>query len=97
MTSASAETLSRKAKVDLNRREVLNLAWLVSLGILLVDIAGVTYLFALPRFRAGEFGGVFTVGSTAELPNLSDPPNNYPNVKTWISHHEEQSPDNPKV
>ena len=86
--TASAETLSRQAELSLNRREFLNLAWLVSLGFFLVDIAGVTYLFALPRFRAGEFGGDFTVGNAADLPATSDPPENYPKVRFWLSHHE---------
>ena len=45
-----------------NRREFLNLAWLASLGILSIDLGVVTYFFAMPRFREGEFGGTFTVG-----------------------------------
>jgi hypothetical protein len=41
-------------RVPVNRREFLNFAWLVSMGFLTVSVAGVTYLFALPRFKEGE-------------------------------------------
>lgn len=69
----------------LNRREFLNFAWLVSIGFFTFTTAGATYLFALPRFREGEFGGVFTVGSVGDLPNPEAPPSNFPKVKLWIS------------
>ena len=45
-----------------NRREFLNFAWLASLGFLTLNMAGLTYLFAMPRFKEGEFGGVVTIG-----------------------------------
>jgi cytochrome b6-f complex iron-sulfur subunit len=71
--------------IPINRREFLNLAWLASLGYITVSLAGVTYLFAMPRFREGEFGGIYTVGPVANLPNLEDPPANHPGVKVWLS------------
>ena len=76
---AIAETKS------INRREFLNFAWLVSLGFLTVDLAGVTYLFAMPRFKAGEFGGMFDVGKVGDLPSKGSAPVNYPKVKLWLS------------
>jgi cytochrome b6-f complex iron-sulfur subunit len=69
----------------INRREFLNLAWLASLGFFLVDIAGVTYLFSMPRFKEGEFGGTFTVGKVSELPEKGSAPVNIPKVKMWLS------------
>jgi cytochrome b6-f complex iron-sulfur subunit len=68
-----------------NRREFLNFAWLISIGFLMVDIAGITFLFALPRFREGEFGGVFTIGTVGELPPIGPTPTNFPKVKIWFS------------
>lgn len=38
------------------RREFLNYAWLASLGIFPGEVAGVSYLFAISRFKKGEFG-----------------------------------------
>ena len=72
-------------KKPMNRREFLNFAWLVSIGFFTVTSAGVTFLFALPRFKEGEFGGVITVGTVGELPDTASPPANYPKVKLWLS------------
>ena len=68
-----------------NRREFLNFAWLVSLGFLTLDVAGLTYLFAMPRFKEGEFGGVITIGTVSDLPDTQAGPENLPKVKMWIS------------
>jgi len=73
----------------INRREFLNFAWLASLGFLAVNMAGVTYLFAMPRFKEGEFGGTITVGKAADLPPAGTSPLNFPKVKLWLSNTEE--------
>jgi cytochrome b6-f complex iron-sulfur subunit len=78
-----------KKKRKMNRREFLNFAWLASLGFLAVDIAGITYLFAMPRFKAGEFGGIYPFGTVSELPKVDEPPQNIPSVKLWMSNSEE--------
>jgi cytochrome b6-f complex iron-sulfur subunit len=72
-------------KPGINRREFLNFAWLASLGFLLVDMAGVTYLFSMPRFKEGEFGGIFKVGTVEDLPEAGSAPVNIPKVKLWLS------------
>jgi cytochrome b6-f complex iron-sulfur subunit len=72
-------------KTEINRREFLNFAWLVSLGFLTVSMAGVTFLFAMPRFKEGEFGGIVPVGRVDEMPEPGSPPVNYPRVKLWLS------------
>lgn len=69
----------------INRREFLNFAWLASLGFLSLNIAGVTFLFAMPRFKEGEFGGRVFVGTVADLPVVDSPPVNLPKVKLWLS------------
>jgi cytochrome b6-f complex iron-sulfur subunit len=72
-------------KKQVNRREFLNIAWLASLGILTLNLGGVTYFFSMPRFKEGEFGGMFNVGKVSELPPQGSPPANYPKVKLWVS------------
>jgi len=72
-------------KPGINRQEFLNLAWLASLGFFFVSIGGVTYFFAMPRFKEGEFGGVITVGNSKDLPAEGSPPVGYPKVKFWLS------------
>jgi cytochrome b6-f complex iron-sulfur subunit len=77
------------AKKPINRREFLNFAWLVSIGFFTFTTAGVTYLFSLPRFKEGEFGGDFTIGKVSDLPKPDAPPANYPKVKLWLSNTEQ--------
>jgi cytochrome b6-f complex iron-sulfur subunit len=81
--SATAKEVTKKTEI--NRREFLNFAWLVSLGFLTIDLAGVTYLFSMPRFKEGEFGGVITMGPVSSLPAAGSPPVNMPKVKIWLS------------
>jgi cytochrome b6-f complex iron-sulfur subunit len=72
-------------EISVNRREFLNLAWLASLGFLVVNLGGVTYLFALPRFNEGEFGGQFPVGRAGDaFPVPGDEPVNVPKGKFWL-------------
>lgn len=72
-------------RLPINRREFLNFAWLVSLGFFTVSAAGATYLFTLPRFQEGEFGGVITVGTVETLPEVNQPPDNFAKTKFWLS------------
>lgn len=83
-----AEESESPEVLKVNRREFLNFAWLISIGFLMVDIAGITFLFALPRFKEGEFGGVFTLGTAGDLPPTGPTPINYPKVKIWFSNTE---------
>lgn len=86
VTPPSEETDKKK---KMNRREFLTFAWLASLGFLTINAAGITYLFAMPRFKAGEFGGIYPYGTVSDLPNVTDPPQNYPKVKIWMSNSTE--------
>jgi cytochrome b6-f complex iron-sulfur subunit len=85
--NANSDEAQEETKVS--RREFLNLAWLASLGFLLVDLGGVTFFFALPRFGEGEFGGTFTIGSPESLPEAGSPPVNNPEGKFWLTRPEE--------
>ena len=69
-----------------NRREFLSAAWMASLGFLLVDLGGVTYYFAKPILRAGEYGGRFNLGRAADvLPEPGGDPVNFPKGRFWLS------------
>lgn len=80
---------SGEEQKSISRREALNFAWLASLGFLMVNLGGVGFLFAMPRFREGEFGGTLTIGTVSELPAVGAPPVNYPKVKLWLSRTDE--------
>lgn len=71
------------------RREFLNYAWLASLGIFTAQLAGVSYLFAMPRFRAGEFGGVFPLGLASDLPEVGVAPEKNSKGRFWFVRSDE--------
>lgn len=79
-------TVPQEREVGLNRREFLNYAWLASLGVLLVNIGGISFLFSMPRFKEGEFGGVFAVGRVSDLPPVDASPVNNAKGKFWLAH-----------
>jgi cytochrome b6-f complex iron-sulfur subunit len=83
MADTPKEAASEKKQVT--RREFLNIAWLASLGFLTLNLGGVTYLFSMPRFKEGEFGGLFPTGKISELPAAGSAPVNFPKVKLWLS------------
>ncbi len=71
----------------LTRREFLNYAWLASLGfVFVVGFGGAAYFFSFPRFKAGEFGGVFALGKAGDvLPKPGDAPIHNQEGKFWLS------------
>ncbi len=76
-------------QAPVTRREFLNYAFLASLGIFFVALGGATFFFALPRFGAGEFGGIFDLGQAGNVVPPTDvaPANNTP-ARSWISNTE---------
>jgi cytochrome b6-f complex iron-sulfur subunit len=46
------------------RREFLYYVWGASMALFLAETAGISVLFALPRFREGEFGGKIAVNAS---------------------------------
>ncbi|MDW8267987.1 MAG: Rieske (2Fe-2S) protein [Anaerolineae bacterium] len=64
---ALPEAQPQKApSLPINRREFLTYAWGGALSLVLVQGGLATLWFAYPRFKAGEFGGVFTLTTVPE-------------------------------
>ncbi len=61
------------APTGVTRREFLFYVWGASMALFLAETAGISVLFALPRFREGQFGGLITVNAS-DFPKVSDPP-----------------------
>lgn len=63
-----------KVQVDApSRREFLYYIWGASMALLLGQVTAGLIWFSYPRFREGEFGGVFSY-SAADLPTKEEPP-----------------------
>src|SRR5262249_813250 len=69
---------------SISRREFLYYIWGATMALLLAETGGGIIWFSLPRFRAGEFGGVFNF-DPASLPQKGSPPVGFPAGKFWIS------------
>ncbi|MFV1859777.1 MAG: ubiquinol-cytochrome c reductase iron-sulfur subunit [Anaerolineales bacterium] len=71
------------ASPALTRREFLYYLWASSMAVFLVGAGGVTIWFALPRFREGEFGGVFIV-PVEEIPVPDSDPKEFAEGRFWL-------------
>lgn len=85
----SEAELAEEVEEAVSRREFLNYAWLASLGIFVAQLGGVSYLFAMPRFRAGEFGGIFPLGPVEKLPQTGAAPEKNAKGRFWLVRSDE--------
>lgn len=67
----------------INRREFLFYIWGASMALVLAGSGGAVLWFAYPRFREGEFGGIFTV-PVGSLPPAGSPPQENPQGRFWL-------------
>jgi cytochrome b6-f complex iron-sulfur subunit len=67
-----------------SRREFLYYIWGASIALLIGEAVVAIGWFALPRFKEGTFGGVFTI-SADKVPPLQSPPFNEPSGRFWVS------------
>lgn len=73
-------------QAPVTRREFLNYAFLASLGIFAVVLGGAVFIFALPRFGEGEFGGTFTLGAAGNVvPPADAPPSPSSASRSWVA------------
>ncbi len=79
------EESAPSAPKGVTRREFLNYVWGASMALFLLQFGGITFLFAMPRFREGQFGGKITVAaSDFPEPNATPRVNNV--GKFWLVH-----------
>jgi cytochrome b6-f complex iron-sulfur subunit len=69
--------------VPLSRREFLYYLWGASMAVFTAGSVGATIWFIVPRFRAGEFGGVFRL-PTSEIPPADSGPKEFPQGRFWL-------------
>ena len=79
-----AEAAVQQAR-GITRREFLNYVWGASMALFMAELGGAIFLFALPRFKEGEFGGQKTIGTVGDrLPAADAQPVAYGDVKLWL-------------
>jgi len=74
----------RRMEMPLSRREFLYYLWGASMALFMAGSAGAAIWFALPRFRRGEFGGVFTL-SVDEIPPPDADPTPFAEARFWLA------------
>lgn len=72
------------AAKGVTRREFLNYVWGAAMALFMAELGGAIFLFALPRFKAGEFGGTFSVPA-ASLPQPDSGPVANNEGRFWLS------------
>jgi cytochrome b6-f complex iron-sulfur subunit len=82
---AEAQTIPTATAPGITRREFLTYVWAASMALFMVQLGGVSVLFALPRFKAGEFGGIFPFGRAGDvLAGVSEGPKEFTDAKIWL-------------
>ncbi len=81
-----------KARKEMNRREFLTYAWGGALGLATLQAGVGLFFFMMPRFKAGEFGGVFFIGPESAMPATSASPEPNTDGKFWLVNTEEGGP-----
>ena len=71
-----------------NRREFLNYTWGASIALFMASAGMVTFVYAMPRFKEGEFGGTFTL-DVSNAPPAGAPPVDFAEGKFWLTSTEE--------
>ncbi len=66
------------------RREFLNYVWGAAMALFMAEMGGAFFLYALPRFKPGEFGSAFTISGSA-LPTPNSAPVSNDEGRFWIA------------
>ena len=67
----------------MTRREFLYYIWAASMALFLAETGGAILWFSVPRFKAGEFGGVFDL-DIAAVPPVDSGPVAFDSGRFWL-------------
>ncbi len=68
---------------SMTRREFLYYIWGASMALFAAQSVGSIIWFLIPKFKAGEFGGVFSIAIDS-LPDINELPFNFPEGRFWL-------------
>jgi len=80
---------------SMTRREFLYYIWAASLALFMAEAGGAILWFALPRFRAGEFGGIFEI-DIGKVPQPDSQPVPYDDGRFWLVNLGDQHANDPR-
>jgi len=85
MAAATSPTTSQAtpAVAPMTRREFLYYIWAASMALFTAETTGAILWFSIPRFKAGEFGGIFEI-DVSEVPPADSGPKPYDAGRFWI-------------
>ncbi len=86
-----ASAQETQAVPGISRREFLYYIWAASIAVFSAETLGLIIWFAIPRIRAGEFGGVFNLGGD-ELPEVNAVPLNNSVGRFWLVNLDSDQP-----
>jgi cytochrome b6-f complex iron-sulfur subunit len=83
VASTTAATQAATAVPAMTRREFLYYIWAASMTLFMAEMGGAILWFAVPRFRAGELGGLFEI-DLSDVPPLDSEPKSYDAGRFWL-------------
>ena len=83
MAAAASPATTAPTTVSMTRREFLYYIWAASMALFTAELGGAILWFAVPRFAAGEFGGVFEL-DVSEVPPADSGPKSYDAGRFWL-------------
>ena len=85
------------ATAAMTRREFLYYIWAASMVLFMAEAGGAVLWFAVPRFKAGEFGGLFRLELNKIPPLDTANPIDYPDGRFWLVHSGEHIAHDPRT
>jgi cytochrome b6-f complex iron-sulfur subunit len=80
----------------MTRREFLYYIWGASMALAMAQVGGATLWFVIPRFKAGEFGGIFEI-EIGKLPPPDSDPVPYDEGRFWLVNMGEAHANDPRL
>jgi cytochrome b6-f complex iron-sulfur subunit len=83
MAAAASQATTPTSVAPMTRREFLYYIWAASMALFMAETGGAILWFAVPRFKAGEFGGIFEI-DIGMLPPPDSGPMSFDAGRFWL-------------